>query len=132
LKNTHKKAGDHLRRTNTPMAGVGVLVPEYEIPADISGNIRSRGDTAEKWFKADLGHSRGWGARTEPTDEQRQADASARNATAEGSSSSNIAQHNNLAIHINGIAEPEKLRSAMRDGADELTRHLMIRLDSMR
>jgi hypothetical protein len=128
----YKAVGEHLKNAKTVRDAMRILVSEYERPADIPGNIRSRGDTAETWFQADLGRSRGWGARTEPTDEQRQADASARNATAEGSSASNIAQHNNLAIHINGIAEPEKLRGAMRDGADELTRHLMIRLDSMR
>jgi hypothetical protein len=117
LKNTHKRAGEHIKRTGTPYAGVGVLVPEYEAPADTYGNIRSRGAAAENWFKADLGRRpsvSGWGARTEPAGEQGQADESTRNAKAE---SPGIVQNNNFTVHMNGITEPDKVRDAMRGGA---------------
>jgi|WetSurMetagenome_2_1015567.scaffolds.fasta_scaffold00191_12 hypothetical protein len=119
-KGKYRRAGDHLRQQDTARGGVSVLVPEYERPADTYGNIRSRGDAADRWFRADLGRPAAPSTPSEPTADQ------------PAETSPNIAQHNNLAIHINGVTDPEGLRGAMRDGADELTRHLMIRMDAMR
>ena len=65
------------------------------------------------------GGSRGWSARTEPTDEQSQADTFARGAKAEAP---DITQHNNFTVHINGVTEPDKVRDAMRDGARDWSR----------
>jgi hypothetical protein len=85
-------------------------------------------------FSARLGGgSRGWNARTEPTDEQSQADTFARGAKAEAP---DITQHNNFTVHINGVTEPERVRDAMRDGARDWSRitadQLAKRQDTMR
>ena len=69
-------------------------------------------------FSARLGGgSRGWGARTEPTDEQSQADEFARNAKAE---SSDVSQHNSFVVNINGITEPEKVQAAIKSGSRDV------------
>ena len=133
LKNTHKRAGEHLKRTGTPYAGVGVLVPEYEAPADTYGNIRSRGAAAENWFKADLGRrpsASGWGAKTELTDEQAQADTFARNAKDEAPSENNVS--NNITVYVNGIQEPEKVGRAVKDALRDATWKLLPYQDTMR
>ena len=119
-KGKYRRAGDHLRQQDTARGGVGVLVPEYEAPRDTYGNIRSRGNAADQWFRADLGRPSAPAPSAEPP------------ATQQADASSSVAQHNNLAIHINGITDPEGLRGAMTGAADELTRHLMIRMDAVR
>jgi hypothetical protein len=118
----YKAAGDALRRAKTAREATAILVSQYERPRDVHGNIRSRGDVADQWFRSDqrlgavsAGGVPQWGASIEPA-----------------SSTNSISQSNNLSININGVTDPEGLRGAMVGAADELNRHLMIRLDSIR
>jgi hypothetical protein len=125
LKNTHKRAGEHLQRTNTPYAGVGVLVPEYEAPADTYGNIRSRGAEAEKWFRADLGRSRpsGWDTQTGPA---------ASEGGASDASSNAVTQNNSFSMVVNGVTDSKGLNSAAEEAFRMMSHYMAVGASGLR
>ena len=131
----YKSVGEHLKNAKSIRDATRILVSEYERPADIPGNIRSRGDTAENWFKADLGRrpsASGWGARMEPTGEPSQAEESARSSQAGASSGNNISNSNNITVNISGIPEPENVSIAVKDALKDAAWQMLPRQDTMR
>ena len=73
-------------------------------------------------FSARLGGQRGGDAQTVP----------AASEGAPGGTSNAITQNNSFSMVVNGITDPEGLRSVASEGVREMSRHIMIRQDVLR